>query len=80
MYCCDICGNIAFKGIRYHCLQCEDYDVCESCQKATINTIQEFPYKYHWENDKEKYIQKKIEQGHSKDHQMIRIKPICSNV
>lgn len=33
---CDICDNIV-KGIRYQCLACEDFDMCENCEKLGLH-------------------------------------------
>ena len=32
-YECDICKMHPIKGIRYHCLECNDYDICEKCEE-----------------------------------------------
>ena len=32
-YECDICKMHPIKGIRYHCLECKDYDICEKCEE-----------------------------------------------
>jgi len=28
---CDICGHSGVVGIRWHCTQCHDYDLCHDC-------------------------------------------------
>jgi len=28
---CDNCKSVGFRGVRYRCSMCPDYDVCESC-------------------------------------------------
>ena len=31
-YECNICNAFPIKGIRYHCLECIDFDICEKCE------------------------------------------------
>ena len=35
-YFCNICQASPIKGIRYHCLECDNFDLCEKCEE-TIN-------------------------------------------
>ena len=35
-YICNICEESPIKGIRYHCIECMDFDICEKCE-AIIN-------------------------------------------
>jgi len=36
---CDNCGKTNLCGIRYKCLFCKDFDLCEECEsKPTLNT------------------------------------------
>jgi hypothetical protein len=38
---CDACGQIIpVNAFRFRCLECEDYDLCEGCQKARVETEQ----------------------------------------
>lgn len=41
---CDACGVMNFAGMRYHCLQCANFDLCEACyaQRATIHPHHDF--------------------------------------
>ncbi|XP_021705147.1 uncharacterized protein LOC5576015 [Aedes aegypti] len=41
---CDVCGVQNFPGIRYACLSCHDYDLCESCQKRGAFSKTHAPY------------------------------------
>ena len=34
-YECNICNVYPIKGIRYHCLECKDFDICEKCENLT---------------------------------------------
>jgi len=37
---CDACGNSDFAGVRFHCTECKDFDLCARChaQGATPNS------------------------------------------
>ena len=32
-YECDYCKAYPIKGVRYHCLECVDFDICEKCEQ-----------------------------------------------
>ncbi|CAP26496.1 Protein CBG05836 [Caenorhabditis briggsae] len=35
IYCCHC--HFPIHGIRYHCLECPDYDICENCEKDLVH-------------------------------------------
>jgi len=39
--CCDKCGAQPIHGLRYKCLDCEDYDLCEVCKDASDHNKEE---------------------------------------
>lgn len=34
---CDVCEMDPITGPRYHCLTCEDYDLCGKCSAETVH-------------------------------------------
>lgn len=32
---CDICSRSDIAGVRFKCLECEDYDICEHCERTS---------------------------------------------
>ena len=32
---CEECGDLPIRGVRWHCLNCPDYDLCSSCEAHT---------------------------------------------
>ncbi|UYV63431.1 K02A2.6-like [Cordylochernes scorpioides] len=33
---CKSCGNQNFTGLRFHCLRCQDFDLCNNCQDHLV--------------------------------------------
>ena len=38
-FACDVCGDIPIIGTRWHCLICQDYDLCEQCYLRQRDTL-----------------------------------------
>lgn len=34
---CNSCGALPIQGIRYHCINCYDYDLCEACEAGLVH-------------------------------------------
>lgn len=34
---CNSCGALPIQGIRYHCINCYDYDLCEPCEAGQVH-------------------------------------------
>lgn len=34
---CDSCGEFPIRGVRWHCINCPDYDLCSNCEAQTPN-------------------------------------------
>lgn len=34
---CDSCGVMDFKGRRFKCLVCQDFDLCEYCEEKELH-------------------------------------------
>lgn len=70
-FCCDGCGEYDFRGMRYSCTVCYDFDLCSKCQQN--NPIQR--HRYIWDTSKKRY--KRIWDGnHSPAHEMSAIPPV----
>eukprot|EP01028_Stygiella_incarcerata_P001791 TRINITY_DN1330_c1_g3_i5.p1 TRINITY_DN1330_c1_g3~~TRINITY_DN1330_c1_g3_i5.p1 ORF type:complete len:1283 (-),score=302.53 TRINITY_DN1330_c1_g3_i5:338-4159(-) len=37
---CDGCRMFPLVGVRYHCLYCEDFDLCGKCHKSSLKTCE----------------------------------------
>lgn len=42
---CNSCGAVPIRGIRYHCANCADYDLCEGCESQGFHTKTHIFYK-----------------------------------
>ena len=42
---CNSCGACPIQGIRYHCANCFDYDLCETCESNQVHTKTHVFYK-----------------------------------
>jgi Ca2+-binding EF-hand superfamily protein len=42
---CNSCGQVPIRGIRYHCANCADYDLCEGCESQGLHTKTHIFYK-----------------------------------
>lgn len=42
---CNSCGQVPIRGIRYHCANCADYDLCEGCESQGLHTRTHIFYK-----------------------------------
>ena len=36
-YCCDICDIYPIRNVRYHCISCDNYDICSDCYRERRN-------------------------------------------
>lgn len=34
---CEECGEAPIRGVRWHCLNCPDYDLCSTCESQTVH-------------------------------------------
>ena len=42
---CNSCGVVPIRGIRYHCANCPDFDLCEGCEAQGVHTRTHIFYK-----------------------------------
>ena len=42
---CNACGTLPIQGIRYHCANCYDFDLCENCESQQIHNKTHIFYK-----------------------------------
>ena len=42
---CNGCGVVPIEGVRYHCANCFDYDLCETCESHQVHTKTHVFYK-----------------------------------
>ncbi|KAM3573011.1 hypothetical protein VYU27_005005 [Nannochloropsis oceanica] len=71
-FCCDRCGCLDFKGPRFKCCICQDYDLCQACRQLPVET-----HRYRFQGRawaKEEY------QGHREGHAMVCLQPIPATV
>ena len=72
---CDRCGGTDFKGVRYKCTVCHDFDLCPVCQEKILNgEVSNCRFKYDHEN--QKWIMVRGYNNHQRDHNMIETSPI----
>lgn len=43
-YVCDRCGVDDFRGLRYHCAVCHDYDLCSACRESKDDPAEDSPH------------------------------------
>jgi len=42
---CNSCGACPIQGVRYHCANCFDYDLCENCEASQVHALNHVFYK-----------------------------------
>ena len=72
---CDRCGETDFKGVRYKCTICHDFDLCNNCQ-AKIEACEASNCRFKFDHTNQKWIMVKNFNDHQLGHNMIETLPI----
>ena len=67
--CCNRCGKQNIQGIRYKCVQCMNYNLCENCENSYIHDMKHIMVKIRFPTNNDSELNSKINRNISYKNQ-----------